>query len=146
MQPACSRSAASIPDKRADAEASTAIVPVARVVRGDIASTTVLTAEFQPFQEVDVMAKVAGYVRAIHVDLGDRVREGQVLAELEIPEMTNEISKAAALVEQTESEIATANDELQRAESAHQIAHLSYARLLEVAKREAGLIPQQEVG
>ena len=91
------------------------------------------------------MAKVAGYVRAIHVDLGDRVQEGQVLAELEIPEMTNEVAKAAAIVEQTESEIAAANDELQRAESAHQIAHLSYTRLQEVLKREAGLIPQQEV-
>ena len=75
---------------------------------GDIASTTVLTAEFQPFQEVDVMAKVAGYVRTIHVDLGDHVREGQVLAELEVPEMTNEVSKATAMVEQTESEIAAA--------------------------------------
>jgi RND family efflux transporter MFP subunit len=145
MQSACSRGAASSSDKRADGEASMAIVPVARIVRGDIASTSVLTAEFQPFQEVDVMAKVAGYVRTIRVDLGDRVREGQVLAELEIPEMTNEISKAAAVVEQTESEIAAANDELQRADSAHQIAHLSYTRLLEVAKREPGLIPQQEV-
>jgi multidrug efflux pump subunit AcrA (membrane-fusion protein) len=70
-------------------------VPVARIERGAIARTTVLTAEFQPFQEVDVMAKVAGYVRTIHVDLGDRVREGQVLAELEVPEMTNEVSKAS---------------------------------------------------
>ena len=69
--------------------------------RANIASRTVLTAEFQPFQEVDVMAKVAGYVRSIKVDLGDRVREGQVLAELEIPEMTDEVSKAAAVVEQT---------------------------------------------
>jgi RND family efflux transporter MFP subunit len=145
MQSSCSRSAASTPNARTESEAPAVIVPVARIVRGDIASSTVLTAEFQPFQEVDVMAKVAGYVRAINVDLGDRVREGQVLAELEIPEMTNELSKATALVEQTESEIAAANDETQRAESAHQIAHLSYTRLLEVAKREPGLIPQQEV-
>ena len=49
------------------------------------------------------------------------------------------------MVEQTGSEIAAARDELQRAESAHQIAHLSYTRLQEVAKREPGLIPQQEV-
>ncbi len=139
----CSRSTASTAGQRADS--TIPIVPVARVVRGNIASKTVLTAEFQPFQEVDVMAKVAGYVRAIHVDLGDRVQEGQVLAELEIPEMTNEVAKAAAMVEQTESEIAAAKDELQRAESAHQIAHLSYARLQEVLKREAGLIPLQEV-
>jgi RND family efflux transporter MFP subunit len=139
----CSRSTASTGGQAADSTIPT--VPVGRVVRGNIASRTVLTAEFQPFQEVDVMAKVAGYVRAIHVDLGDRVQEGQVLAELEIPEMTNEVAKAAAMVEQTESEIAAAKDELQRAESAHQIAHLSYARLQEVLKREAGLIPLQEV-
>ena len=120
-------------------------MPVARIERGSIASTTVLTAEFQPFQEVDVMAKVAGYVRTIHVDLGDRVREGQVLAELEVPEMTNEVSKATAIVDETESGIAASRDELQRAESAHQIAHVSYTRLQEVAKREAGLIPQQEL-
>ncbi len=139
----CSRSTASTAGQPADS--ALPIVPVARVVRGNIASRTVLTAEFQPFQEVDVMAKVSGYVRAIHVDLGDHVQEGQVLAELEIPEMTNEVAKAAAMVEQTESEIAAAKDELHRAESAHQIAHLSYARLQEVLKREAGLIPLQEV-
>ena len=54
-----------------------AVVPVARVERTTITGKTVLTAEFQPFQEVDVMAKVAGYLRSIKVDLGDRVREGQ---------------------------------------------------------------------
>ncbi|MBX5496249.1 MAG: efflux RND transporter periplasmic adaptor subunit [Bryobacteraceae bacterium] len=122
-----------------------AVVPVVRVERAAIASTTVLTAEFQPFQEVDVMAKVAGYVRSIRVDIGDRVREGELLAELEIPEMNDELSKAAALVEQTASEITAAEDELKRVESAHQIAHLSYQRLKEVAAREQGLIPQQEL-
>ncbi len=97
-----------------------------------------LTAEFQPFQEVDVMAKVAGYLRSIKVDLGDRVREGQILAELEIPEMTDDVSRAVALVDQTGAEIGAARDELQRAESSHQIAHLSFTRLQEVAKREPG--------
>ena len=77
------------------------VVSAARVTRASIASKTVLTAEFQPFQEVDVMAKVAGYVRTIKVDLGDRVRAGQLLAELEIPEMTDDISKATAVVEQS---------------------------------------------
>ena len=67
------------------AEAPVPIVPVARVDARQYCEHDVLTAEFQPFQEVDVMAKVAGYVRIIHVDLGDRVREGQVLAELEDP-------------------------------------------------------------
>jgi RND family efflux transporter MFP subunit len=110
-----------------------------------MAATAVLTAEFQPYQEVDVMAKVAGYVRAIKVDIGDHVREGQLLAELEVPEMNDEVARSTAQVEQTASEIAAARDELQRAESAHQIAHVSWTRLMEVSKREAGLIPQQEI-
>ena len=63
-------------DMTAGSEAS--VIPVARIGRANMASKTVLTAEFRPFQEVDVMAKVAGYVRVINVDLGDRVREGQV--------------------------------------------------------------------
>jgi RND family efflux transporter MFP subunit len=41
--------------------------------------------------------------------------------------------------------LATARDELQRAESAHDMAHLSYSRILVVSKREVGLVPQQEV-
>ena len=121
------------------------VVSAARITRASIASKTVLTAEFQPFQEVDVMAKVAGYVRTIKVDLGDRVRAGQLLAELEVPEMTDDISKATAVVEQAGAEVGATRDELQRAESSHDIAHLSYSRLLDVTKREPGLIPQQEV-
>jgi RND family efflux transporter MFP subunit len=141
----CSPAESPIQAKSTDAQAPAVVVPVARIERADIASRALLTAEFQPFQEVDVMAKVAGYVRSIKVDLGDRVRDGQLLAELEIPEMTDEISKASAMVEQSSSEIAAATDELKRAESSHQIAHVSYTRLQSVAAKEPGLIPQQEL-
>ena len=121
------------------------VVAVAVVGRGSLAGTSVMTAEFQPFQEVDVMAKVAGYVRSIKVDLGDHVREGQVLAELEVPEMVDEVTRASAVVEQGGAEAAAARDELQRARAAHEIAHLSLTRLEEVSKKEAGLIPRQEL-
>ncbi len=63
----------------------------------DLSSDLVLTAEFEPFQQVDVMAKVSGYVRSIKVDIGDRVRAGQLLATLEIPEMEDDLTKAAAV-------------------------------------------------
>ena len=141
----CSRTENPLQAKGAEEGPAPAVTTVARIVRGNIASKTVLTAEFQPFQEIDVMAKVAGFVRSIKVDLGDRVHEGQVLAELEIPEMTDEVSKATAMVDQTASEIEAARDELQRAEAFHQMAHLSLNRIMEVSKREKGLIPQQEV-
>jgi len=120
-------------------------VPVVKAGRTDLASDLVLTAEFEPFQQIDVMAKVAGYVRSIKVDIGDRVHDGQLLAILEIPEMEDDLTKAAAVIDQAEAEIATASDELHRAEAAHELAHLSFTRIADVLKREPGLVPQQEV-
>jgi RND family efflux transporter MFP subunit len=120
-------------------------VAVAKVARASLSSDLVLTAEFEPFQEVDVMAKVSGYIRRIEVDIGDRVHEGQLLATLEIPEMQDDLTRAGAAIEEASAELATARDELQRAESAHDMTHLSYSRILDVSKRERGLVPQQEV-
>ena len=142
--PSCSKTDAAAEKAPAPADATT-IVPVARVARTDLVSDLALTAEFQPFQQVDVMAKVAGYVRSIKVDIGDRVHEGQLLATLEIPEMDDDLTKAAATIDQADAEITTASDELKRAEAAHELAHLSFTRIADVVKKEPGLVPQQEV-
>jgi len=120
-------------------------VAVVKAARADLAGGLILTAEFEPFQEIDVMAKVSGFIREMKVDIGDRVHEGQLLATLEIPEMQDDLTRAAAAIEEANAELATARDELQRVESAHQMAHLSYSRLQDVSKREPGLVPQQEV-
>jgi RND family efflux transporter MFP subunit len=120
-------------------------VAVVKATRTDLSSGLVLTAEFAPYQEIDVMSKVSGYIRKINVDIGDRVQEGQLLATLEIPEMQDDVTRAAAAIEEATAQLATAKDELQRAASAHDMAHLSYTRILDVSKREPGLIPQQEV-
>jgi len=120
-------------------------VAVVKATRADLSSALVLTAEFEPFQEIDVMAKVSGYIKQIKVDIGDRVHEGQLLATLEIPEMQDDLTRAAAAIDEATAELATARDELQRAQSAHDMAHLSYSRILDVSKREPGLVPQQEV-
>ncbi len=119
--------------------------PVAYATRADLSSTLALTAEFEPYQEVDVMAKVSGYLKTITVDVGDRVHEGQVLATLEVPEMQDDLARDAAAIDQAEAEIASATSELQRAQSAHDMAHLSYTRIQDVSNREPGLVPRQEV-
>jgi RND family efflux transporter MFP subunit len=129
----------------APSKSSTTIVPAVKVKRANLANTVVLTAEFEPYQEVDVMAKVSGYVKSIRVDIGDRVREGQLLATLEVPEMQDDLAKAAASVQQARAEVAAASDEVRRAKSAHEIAHISHVRILDVSKKEKGLVPQQEV-
>jgi len=128
-----------------NAPAADVTVPVFKVTRTKLSTDLSMTAEFAPFQEVDLMAKVAGYVRSITVDIGDRVREGQVLATLEVPEMEDELNKAGASVEQADAEVKMASDELQRAGSAHDLAHLSYSRIQEVGNREKGLVPQQQL-
>src|SRR5438309_686963 len=97
---------------RQDAAAPEMItVPVTKVTRNDLSTDLNLTGEFEPFQEVDVMTKVAGYLKSIKVDIGDRVHEGQLLATLEIPEMADEATKAAASSEQAVAEVSTAADQ-----------------------------------
>src|ERR1700744_1074239 len=65
--------------------APTPTVPVATVGPATLENDLVLTAEFRPYQEVDVMAKIAGYVRSIGMDIGDHVSQNAVLATLEGP-------------------------------------------------------------
>lgn len=120
-------------------------VAVAKASTEDLSHGIVLTAEFKPFQEVEVMAKVAGYLKDIKVDVGDRVSQGQLLANLEVPELHDDLSKADAGVVRAQAEVIRARDELRRAESAHQIAHLSFERLTAVAQRKPGLLAQQEI-
>lgn len=139
----CVRSGGAEPSPKAAVDLPTAAV--VKAARANLSSDLLLTAEFEPYQEVDVMAKVSGYIREIKVDIGDRVREGQLLATLEIPEMQDDTTRAAAAIEEANANLTAARDELQRAESARDIAHLSYARILDVSKREPGLVPQQEV-
>lgn len=120
-------------------------VAVAKASTEDLSRGLVLTAEFRPFQEVDVMAKVAGYIKQINVDVGDRVRAGQLLATLEVPEMGDDLRRAQASVVRAKADVTRAQDELRRAESAHQIAHLSFQRLSSVAEKKPGLVAQQDI-
>src|SRR5438045_525977 len=81
------------------------VVAVARVTSDSLSRGLVLTAEFKPYQEIDVMAKIAGYIKKINVDVGDRVRQGDLLATLEVPEMADDLSRARATLERSQSEV-----------------------------------------
>lgn len=120
-------------------------VPVAVVGPATLQNNVVLSAEFTPFQDVDVMAKVAGYVRNIRVDIGSHVRAGDVLAVLEVPETQDELQKAKAGVAAAEANVVTAQAGIQRAEAAAKIAHVSFERINDVATKNKGLVPRQEV-
>jgi multidrug efflux pump subunit AcrA (membrane-fusion protein) len=120
-------------------------VAVVRAERTDLMQMVTLAAEFRPFQEIDVHAKVAGYLKAIYVDVGDLVKAGQLLAVLEVPELQNEIEEDDATIRRNSEEIKRARADLERSESAHEVAHLGSTRLAAVLKTRPTLIAQQDL-
>jgi RND family efflux transporter MFP subunit len=121
------------------------IVPVATVGTATMANDLTLTAEFLPYQDVDVMAKVAGYVKTISVDIGDHVQQGQVLAVLEAPEIQSDVARAKTGVAAAEANIVTAQAAVQRAQATAGMMKLSFQRLQEVATKDKGLVPRQDI-
>lgn len=126
-------------------KAKAPIVAAVRVTRRPIERTLRLVAEFRPYREIDVMAKVSGYVSRINADMGDRVQAGQTLATLEVPEMADDRTRARAAMDRALAEVERAREEVRRAESASNIAGLNFDRLSSVAKQRPGLIAQQEL-
>lgn len=122
-----------------------AAVAVAKVTRQDLAKDLELAAEFRPYQEIDLHAKVSGYLKSIHVDVGDRVRKGQLIALLEVPEMAQDMVQAAAVAKRSTLDVERVRGEVQRAESALRIRKLSYDRLAGVLKARPNLIARQEI-
>ncbi len=118
---------------------------VAVAQRRPLSDAVTLSGEFRPFQEVDVHAKVAGYIRAIHVDVGDHVHQGQVLAILEVPELRAELHGTDAVARRSEDAVRRAKSDLQRAQSVHDAAHLNYSRLKDASATRPGIIAQQEL-
>jgi len=129
-------------DPRA-AEIPTAAVAI--VTRGPLSNTLSLAGQFQPYQEIDVHAKVSGYVQRIYVDIGDRVRAGQTLAVLEIPELDAQLKGTQAEVLHSKDEVVRAENDVIRAESDHAALHAAYERLRQAAEARPGLIAEQEL-
>jgi RND family efflux transporter MFP subunit len=101
--------------------------------------------EFQPYQEVDLHAKVSGYIRRINVDIGDRVKNGEVLAVLEVPELNAQVAASKAQIQHSQSEITRAQSEVAYAQADYVAVHAAYTRLAEAARRRPGLIAEQEL-
>jgi RND family efflux transporter MFP subunit len=118
---------------------------VVRVERRQLGNTLTIAGEFKPFQDVEVHAKVAGYIRKINVDVGDHVKEGQVLAVLEVPELAAELSGADAAVRRAEEDIRRAQSDVERAQSSHAATHSGYTRLKQASDSRSGLVAQQEI-
>ncbi len=118
---------------------------VASVKRENIATTLSIAGQFMPYQNVELHAKVAGYIKHIYVDIGDHVHEGQVLAVLEIPELVAQVDEARAAMHHAEEEIQRAKSEVSRAQADEVALHANAERLVNTDKVRPGLIAQQEL-
>ncbi len=118
---------------------------VAPVKRETIATTLSIAGQFSPYQNVELHAKVAGYIKNINVDIGDHVRQGQVLAVLEIPELVAQVDEAKAAVHHAEEEIQRAHSDVSRAQADNVALHSNAERLVNTDKARPGLIAQQEL-
>ena len=106
-------------------------VAVAKVDREDLFKELPMAAEFRPYVEVQLHAKVSGYLQQINVDFGDKVKAGQLLATLEVPELADQLHSAMA------SE--------QKAAADYTNAHLVFTRLEAVNKDHPNLVAQQDL-
>jgi RND family efflux transporter MFP subunit len=113
------------------AEETTPVAPVVRVQREDLSKIVPIPAEFRPYVAVQLHAKVSGYLDKMNVDFGDRVKAGQLLATIEVPELHDELNNALAVQQRTEADYTN--------------AHLIYSRLMGVNKEHPNLVAEQDI-
>jgi HlyD family secretion protein len=89
---------------------------LAAVERGDIARSVVATGKVEPLTKVEVKSKASGIVKKIYLEAGDKVKTGQLLAELD--------------KEQLEASVAESRANLEAAQAARQAAEASYQKNL----------------
>jgi RND family efflux transporter MFP subunit len=110
---------------------ATPTVAVERVTREDLSREVTIPAEFRPYVEVELHAKVSGYVDQMNVDFGDKVKAGQLLAAIEVPELQDDLRNAIAGEQKAEADCTNAN--------------LIYTRLLAVNNAHPNLVAEQDL-
>ena len=109
------------------------IVPVVEVLRGNLSREISFDAELRPYQEVELRAKVTGFLENMKADVGDSFKEGEVIATLDVPELKLEIEHAEATQRRGQAEV-------DRAKANAEEAHLNFTRLAAADKQQPHLI------
>lgn len=87
---------------------------IAKTERGDLAKSVVATGKIEPYTKVELKSKASGIIKTLYVNVGDPVKEGQVLVDLD--------------KEQLEARVREARAQLQAAGASLQAAHASYEK------------------
>lgn len=88
---------------------------LAKVERGDLAKSVVATGKVEPITKVEIKSKASGIVKKLYVEYGDRVKKGQLLAELDKEEIEAQVAKARAQLEASEASARGTAADLERA-------------------------------
>ena len=115
----------------AEAETASQSLPAVTVVTAEhspASNALVLPGTIQAVTEAPVLARASGYIKHRYVDIGDRVKAGQLLAEIEAPELDQQVRQAQAALEQAQSTLEQANANLQQAKANEQLAKVTAGR------------------
>jgi HlyD family secretion protein len=88
---------------------------LAKVERGDLAKSVVATGKVEPITKVEVKSKASGIVTKLYVDAGDRVKKGQLLAQLDKEEITAQVEQARAALQAAEANLTSSEADCKRA-------------------------------
>ncbi len=141
----CARNGVAHAGSGENAQAALPSVGVSKLTRRPMARYLTLSSELVPFQEIDVFAKESGFVSKLYVDYGTRVKAGQLMAVLEIPELEAQLEEDKASIRSFADQVTNAEHQLGRVEAQGKVLHLQFTRLNGVANSKPGLVAQQEV-
>ena len=117
-------------------------VEVIRVGRSTRTSELELPGSVQAITEAPLLARATGYIKSRQADLGDRVRAGQLLAEIDAPELDQQVRQARAALGQTHAALDQAQANLAQGKSDMEFARVSAERWSNLSKR--GVVSRQE--
>jgi RND family efflux transporter MFP subunit len=124
------------------AEEKLPVVNVAPVRRPPSSSVLELPGDLQAYLESPIFARADGYMTKRLVDYGDRVHVGQLLAEIETPELDQQLAQARASVAQSHAALQQYQAALVRANANLRLAQVTLARWKRLA--EKGVVSKQE--
>ena len=88
---------------------------LAKVEKGDLAKSVVATGKVEPITKVEIKSKASGIVKKLFVDAGDKVKRGQLLAQLDKDEIAARVAQAKAQTEASEASLKGTQADLERA-------------------------------
>lgn len=132
------------PEKAPNAGAPSA-VPVEKVSRTNLVKTLNIASEFRAFQEVELHAKVSGYVQKINVDIGDHVKAGDVIAVLDVPELKQDLARSQATRLRAAESLKRIDAEIERAKALEKQAKTTSERLASANQQSPNSVAQDVI-